>query len=64
MGKSKQEQFPTENSSSTFDWLRCWIEAADWSMVPKFKIFHGFLKLRHLYVHVFGCLYTDQEVVL
>ena len=39
-GKSKQKKFPAENLFSAFDcfdWLRSWIEAADWSMVPKFK---------------------------
>ena len=25
-----------------FDWLRKWIKATDWSMVPKFKFFAGF----------------------
>ena len=42
-GKSKQEKFPAQSSSSAFncfDWLRSWIEAADWWMVPKFA---GFL---------------------
>ena len=37
--KSGQEKFPAENSSSAldnFDWLRSWIEVADWSMVSKF----------------------------
>ena len=50
--KSKQKKFPAKNSSSAFDcfdWLRSWIEAADWLMVQKFKIFGGFLKLRLLY---------------
>ena len=50
--KSKQVKFPAENSPSAydcFDWLHCWIKAADWSMVPIFKFFRGLLKLRLLY---------------
>ena len=44
--KSKEGKFPNEKSSPAFDcfdWLRSWIEAADWSMVPRFKVFAGFL---------------------
>ena len=39
--KSKQEKFPTKNLSSAFnyfDWLRSWIEAADWLMHDGAKI--------------------------
>ena len=41
--KSRQEKFLAENLSSAFDWLRSWIKAADWSIMPKFKFFAGFL---------------------
>ena len=39
----KKKRFLQKNHPPPFNWLHSWIKVANWSIVPKFKLFVGFL---------------------